>query len=157
MFSEAKNRIRICLTASSGGHLNQLLKLADSWKDYETFSITTVESATSSLEEFGYVYVVGECNRYQLWRLLKTLLRCIKPILIKRPDVVVSTGAAVGYFACALGKLIGARVVWIDSITNVERMSLSGRLVRRFADVVIVQWPELKKRYRNVEYLGSVI
>ena len=62
-----------------------------------------------------------------------------------------------GCIACYLGKLLGARVIWVDSITNVERLSLSGRLVRYIADLFLVQWPELAERYRNVEYVGELI
>jgi UDP-N-acetylglucosamine:LPS N-acetylglucosamine transferase len=81
----------------------------------------------------------------------------LKVVLRERPDVVISTGAAVGCIVCFLGKLLGAKVVWIDSITNVERISLSGRMVRYIADLFLVQWPELAKRYDNVEYVGVVI
>ena len=58
---------------------------------------------------------------------------------------------------CFLGKLLGAKVIWIDSITNVERISLSGRMVRYISDLFLVQWPELAEQYENVEYVGEVI
>jgi hypothetical protein len=49
------------------------------------------------------------------------------------------------------------KVVWIDSIANVERLSLSGRIVRPFADLFLVQWPELAERYKGVRHDGAVI
>jgi len=58
---------------------------------------------------------------------------------------------------CLVGKMLGAKVVWIDSITNVERISLSGRMVRHVADLFLVQWPELVNQYKNIEYVGSLI
>ena len=58
---------------------------------------------------------------------------------------------------CFLGKLFGAKVIWIDSITNVERISLSGRMVRYIADLFLVQWPDLANQYKSVEYVGEVI
>jgi len=70
---------------------------------------------------------------------------------------VISTGAAAGCMVCFLSKMLGARIVWIDSITNVYRLSLSGRLVRYIADLFLVQWPELAEKYRKVEYVGAVI
>jgi len=85
------------------------------------------------------------------------MIRCINVILRERPDVVISTGAAAGCIVCFLGKLLGARVVWIDSITNVERISLSGRMVRYIANLFLVQWPKLAEQYNNVEYVGAVI
>jgi len=58
---------------------------------------------------------------------------------------------------CFLGKITGAKVVWVDSITNVERISLSGRMVRYIADLFLVQWPELAGRYNRVEFVGTVV
>ncbi|MGA2679668.1 MAG: PssD/Cps14F family polysaccharide biosynthesis glycosyltransferase [Sedimentisphaerales bacterium] len=153
----AGKKIKICLVASAGGHLSQLLKLVDSWNGYETFSLTTTEVVREKLQNFGPVYTVGECNRQHPILVFKVLLQCIRIILKERPDVIISTGAAVGCIACFLGKLLGAKIIWIDSITNVDRISLSGRLVRPIADLFLVQWPELAHKYSNVEYIGAVI
>lgn len=155
--SNTQKKLLICLAASAGGHLSQLLKLEESWKGYETFSITTTEVVGEKLWKYGKFYVVGECNHEHLFQVVLVLTRCMKVILRERPNVVISTGAAVGCMVCFLGKLLGAKVVWIDSITNVERISLSGRMVRYIADLFLVQWPELTKKYSNVEYVGTVI
>jgi UDP-N-acetylglucosamine:LPS N-acetylglucosamine transferase len=155
--TEQRKELKICLAASSGGHFSQLLKLSEGWKGYETVCVTTTDVVRDALQNFGRVYVVGECNRNNPWRVFKVWIRCLKVILRERPDVIVSTGAAVGCMTCYLGKLFGARVVWIDSITNVERISLSGRMVRWVADLFLVQWPELARNNANIEYVGAII
>lgn len=152
-----KGKLRICLAASAGGHSSQLLKLADSWNGYETFCVTTTEVVRDKLSKFGRVYVVGECNRQHPVRVIKVLLQCIRIVFRERPDVVISTGAAAGCMLCLLGKMLGAKIIWIDSITNVERISLSGRMVRYVADLFLVQWPELAGRYKKVEFVGAVV
>jgi beta-1,4-N-acetylglucosaminyltransferase len=158
MSDSAKRRqLRICLAASAGGHISQLLKLAESWNGYETFCVTTTQVVRNNLGKLGEVYVVGECNRQHLIRVVAVFLRCVRIISKERPDVVISTGAAAGCMLCFLGKLLGAKVVWIDSITNVERVSLSGRMVRYIADLFLVQWPELAGRYEKVEFVGTVV
>jgi len=149
--------IKICLAASSGGHLTLLLKLADSWVGYEAVYVSTVAIIRDDLSRLGKVYIVGECNREHPLRVMLVLMRCISVVLRERPDVVISTGAAAGCMMCFLGKLLGAKVIWVDSITNVERISLSGRLVRPIANLFLVQWPELAARYRGAEYMGEVI
>lgn len=154
---DKRESLRICLAASAGGHTSQLLKLAESWNGYDVFCVTTTEVVREKLAEFGTVYVVGECNRQHLWQVVKVLSRCIGIVFKERPDVVISTGAAAGCILCFLGKMRGAKVIWIDSITNVERMSLSGRMVRHIADLFLVQWPDLVKRYKKVEFVGSLI
>jgi len=150
-------KFRICLVASAGGHASQLLELDESWKGKDAFSITTSRALRQKLSEYGRVYVVGECNREHPLRVLRVVLQCARIIFRERPYVVISTGAAVGCIACYLGKLFGAKVVWIDSVTNVERISLSGRLVRPIAGLLLVQWPELTEKYGHVEYAGAVV
>ena len=75
----------------------------------------------------------------------------------QRPDVMVTTGALPLAMVCLVAKLTGSSVVWIDSIANTERLSMSGSFVHRFADLVIVQWPDLADRYKNVVYAGSIL
>ncbi len=149
--------MKICLAASAGGHLSQLLKLANVWSGNTTFWITTTAVVRDSLGGGGVVYVVGECNRQHPLRVVGVFFRCLHIIRKERPNVVISTGAAPGCMAALIGHLTGARVIWLDSITNVHRLSLSGRLVRPFADLFLVQWPELARKYRGVEYVGAVI
>lgn len=150
-------KMKICLTASAGGHLTELLKLADGWQEYEVFYVSTANMVAKKLRQYGPTHVVGECNREHLLRVIFVLMRCIGVILRERPNVVISTGAAVGCIVCYLGKLLGAKVIWVDSIANVEWISLSGRMVRHIADLFLVQWPELAKQYSNVEYVGAAI
>ena len=100
--------MRICLAASAGGHVSQLLKLAASWNRYETFCVTTTEVVRNNLSKLGEVYVVGECNRQHPIRVIAVLLRCLHIVFRERPDVVISTGAAAGCMLCFLGKMFGA-------------------------------------------------
>ena len=155
--ADKQKELRICLAASAGGHISQLLKLAASWNGYETFCVTTTGVVRNNLSKLGEVYVVGECNRQHPIRVIAVLLRCLRIVFKERPDVVISTGAAAGCMLCFLGKIIGAKVIWIDSITNVERISLSGRMVRYVADIFLVQWPELAGKYKKVEFVGTVV
>jgi UDP-N-acetylglucosamine:LPS N-acetylglucosamine transferase len=149
--------LNICLVASAGGHLTQLRRVAKAWTGYSTFWITSTDVVRDTLGGEGTVYVVGECNRQHLGRVVLVFFRCLRAIFKEKPDVVISTGAAPGCIAVFLGKLRGAKIVWLDSITNVEQLSLSGRMVRPFADLFLVQWPELAAKYRRAEYAGEVI
>lgn len=154
---QVRETIKICLVASAGGHLNELCKLTEAWQNANIVFVTTTEHVRHSLERHGRVYVVGECNREHPVRVLKVAWRCLRAIWRERPAVVISTGAAAGCLCCYWGRLFGARVVWLDSITNVERLSMSGRMVRRIADLFLVQWPELAQRYPGTEFVGAVI
>ena len=137
--------------------MTQLLRIEDSWKDYETFCVTSGDVGVARLEKYGKVYVVGDCNREHPLQTIAVLVRCIKIIFREKPDVVISTGAAPGFICCFLAKLNGAKVTWLDSIANTEKLSMSGRMIRPFADLILSQWPEVARKYNNVSYVGSVI
>ena len=109
------------------------------------------------LEKHGNVYVVGDCNREHPLRAIAVLIRCMKVIFREKPDVVISTGAAPGCMCCLLAKLFGAKVTWLDSIANTEKLSMSGHIIRPFADLILTQWPDVAKKYSNVSYVGNVI
>jgi UDP-N-acetylglucosamine:LPS N-acetylglucosamine transferase len=152
-----EGKIRVCLAASAGGHMSQLLRLSESWSGTDAFFVTTGKMVADYLQKDYKVFVVGECNRSQPVRTMRVLAKCIKIIRAEKPDVIISTGAAAGCILCFLGKLRGSRVVWVDSITNVERLSLSGRMVRLIADMFFVQWPHLAEKYTRVEYAGALV
>jgi len=88
---------------------------------------------------------VNDANQDSKVALLFLALRVLWVVLRERPDLVVSTGAAPGYFGLRFGRLLGARTIWIDSIANAEVLSLSGRLVEPYADLWLTQWQELAR------------
>jgi UDP-N-acetylglucosamine:LPS N-acetylglucosamine transferase len=152
--------MKLCVGASSGGHMNELLNLlrhASSWPKLPDFYVTTLEVNADQLVDRGSIYILGEANRKQIVRAFKVLFRCLKVVVRERPDVVVTTGAMPLAFFCFLSKLLGAKIVWIDSIANVERFSTSGRFVHGFADLFITQWPDLAEVDRKAEYVGNLL
>jgi len=108
----------------------------------------------------GY-YVVTDANRWQKIRLVKQLFEILFLMVKLRPDVVISTGAAPGFFALKFGKLIGARTIWVDSIANAEVLSLSGQKAGAAADLWLTQWAHLGSAEGQSKekpgYEGSVI
>ncbi|MCE6950273.1 UDP-N-acetylglucosamine--LPS N-acetylglucosamine transferase [Cereibacter sphaeroides] len=86
---------------------------------------------------------VPDANKDQKLRLIWLAICMLVTVLRVRPDVVISTGAAPGYFALRFGKMLGARTIWVDSIANAEEMSVSGVLARRWSDLWLTQWPHL--------------
>jgi hypothetical protein len=77
-------------------------------------------------------------------------------LLRVRPDVVISTGAAPGYFALRLGRILGARTVWVDSVANAEELSMSGRMAGKYADLWLTQWEHLAEKGGPM-FKGSVL
>lgn len=133
----------------------QLLRLRPALGDADVAYVTVDERYREDLSG-GRFYKVPEATRWDRLRLVSMVLRMVWIVVRERPDVIVSTGAAPGFVAIRMGKLVGARTVWVDSIANVDRLSMSGQRVRRHADLWLTQWPHLASS-RGPLYAGAVI
>jgi len=98
---------------------------------------------------------VVDASQSQPLECLRLAVQMVRLVLRHRPAVVFSTGAAPGCFAILAGRLIGARTIWLDSIANTEKLSLSGRLVQRAVGLCLTQWPGLARP--GIEYAGDVL
>jgi beta-1,4-N-acetylglucosaminyltransferase len=147
----------ILLVCSPGGHALQLSLLRPAWEGYETAWVTLRAEDTASLfEDERVVYAHGPTTR-NIPNLLRNLRLASRILRAARPKVIVTTGAGLAVPFAWIGRVLGARVVYIESFTRIERASLSGRLVAPVADRFYVQWPELARSMRRARYTGTVI
>lgn len=116
----------------------------------------TVEPGAARDVAGSRFFRVRDGNRDTKFALLAMALKLLLVILWVRPQVVVSTGAAPGYFACRFARLVGARSLFIDSVANAEEMSLSAKLATSHASKVFSQWPQVAKKF-GIECHGSVL
>jgi UDP-N-acetylglucosamine:LPS N-acetylglucosamine transferase len=145
---------RILAVASSGGHWAQLRRLQPAFEGHDVAYLTTDPGHRSEVHPARF-YCVGDANRWSKLGLLRSGLAILGVMIRERPAVVVSTGAAPGYLALRCAKLFGARTIWIDSLANVEELSLSGRLASTKADLCLTQWQHLATRH--VRYEDAVL
>jgi UDP-N-acetylglucosamine:LPS N-acetylglucosamine transferase len=151
----ARSKRKILAVASSGGHWTQLLRLRPAFAGHEVVFMTTQPDSRGDVAPDRF-HCVPDANRNNKLRVLLLMLRTLLVVLRERPDVVISTGAAPGYFAVRFGRLLGARTLWLESIANVEELSLSTRMARPYADLLLTQWPHLA-RAEGPHYRGSVL
>jgi UDP-N-acetylglucosamine:LPS N-acetylglucosamine transferase len=152
--------LKICVGASAGGHMNQLLRLlehAGDWPSSPSIYITTQPELAGKLQKRGKTYVIGECNRYHPLAALVALWRAFGIMIMDKPDIVITTGSLPLALVCLVAKLFGKKVIWIDSIANAEKFSMSGRLMYRFADLFLTQWEELAQAHEKAEFAGAIL
>jgi UDP-N-acetylglucosamine:LPS N-acetylglucosamine transferase len=147
--------MKILGVSSGGGHWVELIRLAPAFEGHDV-AYATVSSAYRREVGAARFYTVRDVTRWDTWRCVLSFAKLAWIILRERPDVVVSTGALPGYFSVRLAKWFGARTVWLDSIANVEELSMSGRSVGRYADLWLTQWPQLAKP-DGPYYRGTVL
>lgn len=133
----------------------QLLRLVPAFDGHELVFVTVLDSYRTFVPGNRF-YAVRDASRWNKFRLLALAAKMAWIVYKERPDIVISTGAAPGYFAVWFGRWFGARTIWVDSLANVERLSLSGKLAGRYADLWLTQWPHLAKA-EGPRYAGAVL
>jgi UDP-N-acetylglucosamine:LPS N-acetylglucosamine transferase len=128
--------------SSGGGHWVQLLRLTPAFDNCDVTFVTVNRSYRSQVPGHRF-YAVTDANRWTKIALIKAAFALAFIMLKERPDVVVSTGAAPGYLALRIGRFIHARTIWLDSVANVEQLSLSGQKMGPYADLWLTQWQHL--------------
>lgn len=141
-FRVTRDGPRILAVSSGGGHWVQLLRLMPAFEDCDIAFVTVNKAYRAQMPEHRF-YSVNDATRWNKLGLARVGMRLAWIILKEWPDVIVSTGAAPGFLAIRFGKLLGVRTIWLDSIANVERLSLSGEKVGKYADLWLTQWPHL--------------
>ncbi|RKQ94088.1 oligosaccharide biosynthesis protein Alg14 [Solirubrobacter pauli] len=152
--TRARRPQRILAVASSGGHWVQLSRLKPAFEGHDVAYLTTEPGHRREVGSARF-YSVPDANRNAKGKLALATAKLVWIVLRERPDVVVSTGAAPGYLALRVAKLVRARTVWVDSVANVEELSMSGRLASTKADLCLTQWPHLAEG--RVAYEGAVL
>lgn len=148
-----KNKVSVIGVSSSGGHLIQLLAIEKNIDYSFSHLITTVELKRNvnckSIK-------VMDCNINQPIRLMISFFMLVKAIYSIKPTCIISTGAAPGGLALVIGKFFRCKTIWIDSIANTKKASLTGRLVKPFCDIWLSQWETVALENKG-EYIGKSI
>lgn len=164
--ASTRKPVKICLAASGGGHLRQILDLRDFWQDHDHYLVTEPTALAETLaaahpvrfvphfaygqakvSSWGALIVSGIGNIRQSWKHAKA----------ERPDVIISTGAGSAFFSVLFSKLFGARFILIESFARVHRPSLFGRMARPFADRTIVQSAGLLEAWPGAEVCDPLV
>lgn len=148
--------MKICLVASSGGHLEELAFVKYINMDYDCFLIT--EKVSELNEKFcDKVYFVDQINRkerFAFFKVLRLFLIGIRILHTEKPDCFISTGALISIPILVLGKLSRKKVIFIETFARVESGSISGKIAYYFADLFIVYWKNLLKIYPKAVYIN---
>lgn len=134
----------ILAISSGGGHWIELIRLRPAFAGHHVH-YATVDAAYAAHVGDTPLHVVRDCTRWDKLGMIRTSLQVLWLVLRLRPDVVISTGALPGFFGVLIAGRLGAKTVWVDSLANVEELSMSGQKIGRFADLWLTQWPELAR------------
>jgi len=147
----------LLLICSCGGHLMQLVGLRRAWEGYPRVWVTFDKpDSRSLLDGERVVYAHGPTNRNlpNLARNLRLARRVVRDV---RPAAVLTTGAGLAVPFAGIARAAGVPVVYVESLTRIRELSLSGRLIAPLAAEVFVQWPELADARPGARYAGTLL
>ena len=155
---KCKRRIRLCLVASQGGHIEELWQLKILREKYDFYLVVPKTAWTEKLKcEKVFIRDLNRKNRLTKVSSMAVMFVEQFSILLKnRADVVITTGAAVAIPICVFAKKKKKKVVYIESMARISSPSGTGKFLYKFADLFIVQWEELLKFYPNAVYGGTI-
>ena len=148
--------MKIGLVGSSGGHLTHLYMLKPFWQDKDRFWVTFDKEDARGLLQGEKVYPCHFPTNRNLKNLIRNTFVAWKVLRKERPDLLISSGAAVAVPFFYLGKLLGAKLIYIEIYDRIDKPTMTGKMVYPIVDRFIVQWEEQKKVYPEAINLGSI-
>lgn len=149
-------RMKVCLVGSSGGHLIHLYMLKPYWNKVDRFWVTFDKEDAVSLLKGEKVYTCYYPTNRNLINLIKNSYLAVKVLRKEKPDLMISSGAAVAFPFFYIAKIMGKKLIFIEVYDRIDKPTLTGKLVYPIADAFIVQWKEQLKAYPKGTYLGGI-
>lgn len=172
----------VFFASNDGGHFSELIALHKLFPKYRSVIVTDKAGANKSIPELSGVEAIEFATAFARKReelaknappkgsekklTILDYLGCFPKLFIEcysiwskyRPKVVVTTGSNIAVPLCLISKLKGTKFVYIETRAKVYSKTLSGRLVEKFSDKIIVQWPEMVSVYNGkAQYLGTLV
>lgn len=151
-----KKNLKICLVGSSGGHLTHLYMLKPFWKDKNRFWVTFDKEDARSLLKDEKMYPCYFPTNRNIKNLIRNTFLAIRVLKKEKPDLIISSGAAVAVPFFYLGKMMGAKLIYIEVFDRIDKPTMTGKMVYPIVDKFIVQWEEMKKVYPKAVNFGSL-
>jgi len=149
-------KLKICIVASAGGHLTEILQIKKAFENYEHFFVTFYREDIKDKLKGKKIYFICDPKRNPI-KFFKNFVQSLKIFLKEKPNVVISTGAGMALAMLFIAKIFRKKIIYIESMASVFRPSFTGKIAYYIADLFIIQWKHLKKYYPRAIYCGALI
>jgi UDP-N-acetylglucosamine:LPS N-acetylglucosamine transferase len=153
---KSRGKIKICVACSPGGHMVQARQLASVYEKYEHFYFTFSGGVAEGMKGVARVRTIPDVTRLNPFSWFTGFVLSFLVAAQERPDIVISTGAGVTVFFCIFAKLFGAKLIFLESMAKRVRPTWTARILYPFADLFLVQWPELTRFFPRARFMGRL-
>lgn len=147
---------KLLAISSPGGHWIQLNKICNELEQRFDVVYATPGAQYSSAKSDRTIHTITDASATSKLKLIPLAFQLIWLLIKERPQAIISTGAAPGAIIMLIAKFLPIKTIWLDSIANTAKLSRSGEMVRKHADLVLTQWEPLSDD-EKVLYRGSVL
>jgi UDP-N-acetylglucosamine transferase subunit ALG13 len=155
---------KLCLACSGGGHLRQLLLLAEFYQGLDHYFVTQRTPLGESASKDHRIHFVEDValgllkKSPRAWRAwFVNLFQSIRILWRERPDVILSSGAGTALNTILLGRLFGARTIFLETFAHTQTPSLTGRIAARFVQAHLVQWEALLTHFPKAALASPLV
>ncbi len=148
---------RVLFACSAGGHLAQLLKLEPWYRERQVRWVTfDLPDAVSLLAGQDVVWAYHPTTR-SIKNLVRNGWLAWRELRRHRPDVIVSSGAAIAVPFFWLGKLLRIPTVYVEVIDRIDTRTLTARLVSPVTDLFVAQDPAQVDLFPGSHLIGRLM
>ena len=153
---------KVLFISSTGGHLVEMMQLKDMFNNYDYHIITEKTKSNLKLKskyKERIDFLMYGTKDHILVYPFKLLYNCFKSLLLYvkiHPDYIITTGAHTAGPMCCIGKLLGSRIIYIETFANMTTKTISGKMIYPISDEFIVQWESMLKLYPDATYGGWI-
>jgi UDP-N-acetylglucosamine:LPS N-acetylglucosamine transferase len=152
-----KRKIKLAIVVSSGGPLEQVYCLRKWWKNYDRFWITFENKQSAYLLKDEKKYFGFYPEHRNVKNALKNFVLAFKLLKKETPDILFGCGAGLVPPFFLAGKILGCRLIFLESAAFISKPSLSGRFCYLLADDFLIQHGCLKKFYPKAKFKGCIL
>ena len=160
---EVNKKMKVLFISSKGGHFSELMQLKPVMEkvNYKIVTESTKKSNKNLREKFGKrISIIPYGTKKTPIRYIFILLaNCFASLWIYikfRPHVIVTTGTHTAGPMCCIGRILGSKVIFIESFANRNTKSEAGKLVYYVAHTFVVQWDEMEEIYPKAKNWGWI-
>lgn len=155
-----KKKVKVLLPSSSGGHLTEILQLKKIYANYECLIVTECLSLNQKiLRDHKYKLVRPNGNNRDLifwFNFFINIFLALKIVMKFKPDIIITTGSHTAVPFCYIGKVFGAKIIFILSFCRVDSRAKAADIIYPISDLFFVQWESMKKFYKKGIYVGPI-
>ena len=134
---------KACLVSSCSGHFMELMQLLPAVEGMDFYIVTEKNVASVGVvSKYRHHYLLQQERRNArfIFKFAGNIVLSFVYLLKEEPDIILTTGAGASYPTCRIGKLLGKKIIYVESFAKLDSSSVTGRMVYPFADYFFVQW-----------------